>query len=80
MTKPIELRIDLDCGEAPPPLARAYRDHIVATAFAALPGWCERCNDDLSEHHWQVVDETTDEQGGVIDCALNPANVNGASA
>nr|WP_221374507.1 hypothetical protein [Actinoplanes polyasparticus] len=77
------LFVDPSHGPAPFALSLAFATRTQNMPFHLLPAdthRCGRCNRDLRQHWWQVVDEATDEQGGVIDCALVPANLNGASS
>jgi hypothetical protein len=71
----VKLFIDPSYGPTPSALASAYAGQIKDMPFHLLPAdthRCGRCNRDLGQHWWQAVDETTDEQGGVMDCAVAP--------
>ncbi len=58
-------------GPVPSELAGAWTEQRRREfAFSSTPGYCGRCNRDLSEHRWQIVDPDEPEQGGVLDCAV----------
>lgn len=74
MTSPVLLYIDLTVGPVPQGLvgdSASRSDRVRDTAFRLMLGErCGRCNRDLVEHHWQIVDTGDPEQDGVIDCGL----------
>ena len=67
----MKLYINLSNG-IPAPLARAYAGATVETAFRLKPDGdrCGRCNNDLREHWWQLVDPDQADQNGVFDCEV----------